>query len=457
MKKIYRPTFKELLGIKSSFFKDLFNSEGQQEIYNPFTLLFLTIIISTILGFFESRGFVLSLSLSCYLFIQYKKTTRLATGLEVKREFPKRVIEGEEVLVRYEISNYSNYAVSEFNLIDSFEGTRESLNKLFISKKINSGSRQNFISQVPINEGMGTKKFNQLELILSDELGLFNYSLVEESTEEMEVFPKIEKLPPYELPVARFSQHFGEQDVASRGDSVNFLGTRAYVYGDPVKRINWRQSVKTGEVIVNYFEKNINKTFTILMNIDQRLHSGIGHFSSHEYLRDMALSLMSQNISNGNEITLITNKKNYPKGSGQRFVNQMELEMFKLDLILDDHAEDFVLRSSALHHGFSGDGSSLVYLTPIVTGALFEKNMEALRTLKRRGFEVKVIWVNAFNYLSEKIQFGSEESIKYRQSLVSKLEIKWRKIFKKDKISCLAINISEKEFRNEVEQAMELS
>lgn len=452
MKEVKRPTLKEMIGYQ--FNADI-PVEYQQNVYNPFTFFIVTAFVFLIFAFDNRNGLIFALSLLTFLGYQFYRTLRTIQGIDLERRTPNQVQENDQVDLDYYISNGSHYNIDDVFLLDNFTGTRKKRVGIFSNDKFKSGIKKKFTVNVPVNEGMGVKSFSNLRMVYSDPLKIFNFEISENQIEEMEVFPEVKTIPEVKIPYGQFSVHFGDQDIASRGDSVNFLGVRPYVYGDPVKRINWRQSVKTGETIVNYYEKNINKSIVILMNTDYRLHSGEGHFSTHEYLRDFALSIMEQNISTGNEITLITNEKQYPTGAGQKFVNQMEMEMFNLNLIYDEHAQDFVERMGRSRKNYASDGSSIIYLTPLVPGTLFDRNMRALRRLAMDGFTIQTVWVNPFNYLAERVKFGSDNSIKHRQTYANKEERKWKNELKNASIKYLPLEINELPLEDEVKRAME--
>lgn len=61
----------------------------------------------------------------------------------------------------------------------------------------------------------------------------------------------------------------GEQRVrfSPYEDIQSMIGTRDYVSTDPFHRINWNASVKTGELQTNEFERVIDRSFFILVNL----------------------------------------------------------------------------------------------------------------------------------------------------------------------------------------------
>lgn len=455
MKKINNPTLKDLFGFSNrGFFASLKGHEYEQNIYNPFTYLVLTSAMTLIVGIWNTNILIFSLSLSSFLIYNYTKTKKIIEQLDLSRTTVNRLREFEIIEILYTLKNGSPFDCSHFIIKDQFEGFADQEIVVLPQNKVSTASQQTFRKKAPLDGGMGQKNFGQLSLTITDPFKIFPFEIIYDLEHTVEVFPRIENIPRVQIPYDLYSVHFGEEDVPSRGDSVNFLGLRPYRHGDPIRRINWRQTEKHDKVIVNFFERNINKSINILFNIDQRIHSGIGRYSTQEYLKDYCLAVMAQNINNGNEMRLITNFKAYPIGQGQSFINQMELELVDLKLIIDTHVSDFVARVTQVG-GQLKFGSSLIYLSPLINGAPFDKNIDDLIKLKQRGYDVSIAWVDAFPFLAKKIKFGSLQSIQHRKTIVSDTEKRAIQKLRAHSISFLPLIINEKDFSKEVKIAME--
>ncbi len=84
---------------------------------------------------------------------------------------------------------------------------------------------------------------------------------------ELLVYPKL--LPLTNIP---FPSHSWMGDVTVRRwimeDPFIISGVREYQYGDPLNRINWKASVRTGEVQVFQLDRTADPRIMILLNID---------------------------------------------------------------------------------------------------------------------------------------------------------------------------------------------
>lgn len=460
MKEFKRPTLKEMIGFENeSFWNTLISRDYEQKIYNPFTYSLIIISCFLISSLWNRQSLIIALTLLSYILFTYVRYFKMANYLEIRRKIPSEAREGDKVSIHYELMNYSAHSIDNALFFDQFDGVQEGHINFELHHPLKGGVMRKHEVQITLDQGMGEKRFGIIEVSLSDPLKLFRFSIRFHLEQTIKVFPKIERISEMPLPYDIDSFHFGEEDVPSRGESVNFLGPRPYMNGDPVKRINWKLTIKHHFPIINTFEKNINKSILILMNTDFRLHSGEGALSTFEYTRDFVLSLMSQNMRSGNLIQLVTNDHHYPAGSGQKFINQMELEMFRLKLCEDKDSSHFVKKSLSFKKIYSGDGHSIVFITPIVLGALFEKNINDLLEFADRGHQVFIVWVEAFTYFSKRVPIGSDLSLSIhsRKNGIEKLEYELISKLKKRGIRYLKLSLKESEFSKIVKKGMEES
>lgn len=352
----------------------------------------------------------------------------MTKGFRVRRKAPDQAREKEKLPFRYEIINASPFKINFYDLHDNFSGDEEGLLHLHSPTPIQKHSRKRIRIEYHASAGMGHHQAQDLRITLKDPLDLFKFHILEDKNHSIEVFPLTENIPSIETPYDPYSFRFGEKDIPHRGDSINFHSIRSFRPGDSIRAINWRQSIKHQETIVNVFEKNINKSLTIILNRDERLHSGRGANSTWEYLKDFALALASQNISNGNEVKIITNDSQSPSGSGQSFINRLEFYLYELKLTRDPQAAVFFKEVMKRQRNWSARQTSLIYLTPITPGNLFEKNMEHLLKEHQQSGNLQVVTVNPYPFLDKELRYGSDLSVKY-QLATAKTRLKhWKKL-----------------------------
>jgi uncharacterized protein (DUF58 family) len=83
-----------------------------------------------------------------------------------------------------------------------------------------------------------------------DRLGLFVYEQALDLRRPLRVYPRAETLLGVIAPAE--TQVFSGNEVSrAKGEGIEFADLRPFVYGDRVRRINWRASARRGDLVVN--------------------------------------------------------------------------------------------------------------------------------------------------------------------------------------------------------------
>jgi uncharacterized protein (DUF58 family) len=69
------------------------------------------------------------------------------------------------------------------------------------------------------------------------------------------VYPRFWSMASFEIPLGRRYQPGGIPLTSSAGDAIEFVGTRDYREGDPVKNIHWRSWARRGEPVVKEYQE----------------------------------------------------------------------------------------------------------------------------------------------------------------------------------------------------------
>ena len=107
-----------------------------------------------------------------------------------------------------------------------------------------------------------------------DPLGIFSFSKKIAGREEWVVYPTPLVLPDAALTGAA---RYGWQNVAraaQRGGSVEPNGVRPYVAGDPLRRIHWRQTARTGALSVIEFEESAALNIVLVLDCSRDAQFG---------------------------------------------------------------------------------------------------------------------------------------------------------------------------------------
>ncbi len=101
------------------------------------------------------------------------------------------------------------------------------------------------------------------------------------------VHPRFERLEEFSVPVGRRYQPGGIPLTSSTGDAIEFVGTREYRPGDPLKHIHWRSWARRGEPVVKEFQEEY--FCRIALVLDTFLPKGFGEDGRRAF--EAALSL----------------------------------------------------------------------------------------------------------------------------------------------------------------------
>lgn len=373
----------------------------------PKTIFVITMTLLAILSLFNLNALKILIPLVFIYFYQSKTIKDLSQHLKIKRIHTSKGKEEDEIDFEYHFSNPCHFNFYNFNLFDFFSGheNKQKQNYYLITLDyLPKNTKKKVNRRVDLNYGMGEKEIGPMGLFLTDELGIHRLSYQEEHTSPFQVYPKVYRSRPHSISPNPLSRHFGEFDTYQRGENVNFYGVREYQQGDNVKTINWKLSLKSNQLIVNEFEKNVNGKILIIFNNDKRIHSGEGAQSSFEYIKDLTLSICHHHIKNNNEIGLISHGHYTPSNTGPAHIQGMELLMGKIQLAEYNMTQVYhrgastpeeIIRFKKKIAGHLDQYTHLYFITGFLPGKIFNYYMDALKIWSRRSLKTHLIAVNS--------------------------------------------------------------
>ncbi len=125
----------------------------------------------------------------------------------------------------------------------------------------------------------GFHAFGMSTLRSADLLGVFPRTLQNELPQHLIVFPRVFSFEDLGLPSER---PFGERRGGNRifEDPLRIAGLREYRPGDPMRRIDWKATARTGDLQSRVYEPSATQQLYLMVNIDTMEHVWEG------YLRD---------------------------------------------------------------------------------------------------------------------------------------------------------------------------
>jgi uncharacterized protein (DUF58 family) len=138
----------------------------------------------------------------------------------------------------------------------------------------------------------GVFELGNWDVRLGDPFGLFDARQKYRHPEQITVFPGLAKLP------SGITHHrtLGDRLIlrqALPAETVSAMTTRAYIGGDPVRRIHWRTTARHGDLFVKAFEPEATSAMWLILDLDEAVHAGEGTESSLEKMIMAAATLAS--------------------------------------------------------------------------------------------------------------------------------------------------------------------
>jgi uncharacterized protein (DUF58 family) len=138
----------------------------------------------------------------------------------------------------------------------------------------------------------------------TDPLGLVATRAVAASDQVLLVYPRFYTLPEFPVPAGRRYQPGGIPLSSSTGDAVEFVGTRDYREGDPIRHIHWRSWARRGQPVVKEYQEEYFCRIALVLDtfLPKRPSAGdlagfeasisllasiADHFSRSEYIVDV--------------------------------------------------------------------------------------------------------------------------------------------------------------------------
>ncbi len=364
-------------------------------LFNKVSVIFITSLIIAFLGFFNTYFFMIAGANLTLLLINYLSLKHISKKIFIRRSFPQKSKEYTKISVKYNIENRSSFKINSYEIIDHFEGIKKFDRKLDLPKKISNNQRVNHLEHYVLDNGMGVKKFQEINILIRDPLDLFKAVIKFTYNDKIKVRPKIEKIPNIMTSAVKDSIYLGKYSLPVRGDSTNFIGTREYRNGDNFKFINWKLTSKGNKVILNEFEKYVNSHISIILNTDKRAQMGEGSMSTIEYMKDLSLSLASSYAQDGNQLQFISNNWSMPLSQGANQLEYLELLFCYLKLKEERKVGTLIQR----HLDLIPKGSTIIFITPLNFDLNLKQELKTLKKISTDHNTILCIFLDGYDYL----------------------------------------------------------
>lgn len=174
-------------------------------------------------------------------------------GIDVRREMPEEVFEGEAFLVTLRIRPRSFAGRMLLEIQDIIpRGLESSGNRAFWGIMPKEGAKMKY---EVVAKKRGSFAFEDLMLMSYFPLGIFGRKrILKEGRKEILVLPSFVDIG--SIPIllgSRFEMAYSGNPVRDRG--LDFRSIREYIPGESLRRVHWRTSARVGELMIMEFEE----------------------------------------------------------------------------------------------------------------------------------------------------------------------------------------------------------
>ena len=193
---------------------------------------------------------------------------------------PPRVEVGHPSTVQLQLDNVSRLPSGVLLMEDALPYTLGGRPRFVLDKVEPRGVRQ--VTYPVRSDVRGRFRIGPLSVRLTDPFGLCELARSFASSDELVVTPVL-----FPLPAVRLGGDWtGGGEAASRSVAVSGsddAATREYRHGDDLRKVHWKSTARTGELMVRREEQPFQSRATLLLDSRGEAHRGDGPGASFEY------------------------------------------------------------------------------------------------------------------------------------------------------------------------------
>jgi uncharacterized protein (DUF58 family) len=224
----------------------------------------------------------------CYYESARRKTLAWSLGqISVDSSTP----EGSVFQLRLQLHNHSAEILPMVVLYIPFPGSRVQ-SYFHIESSLKPNETRKVSIDLKADAGMGRFPIGKIKVTVRDALALFYLCTEYEWQTWVEVVPEFNPIEKFPWALRGLSVQMGDFETKLGGESVDFLSLRDWRLGDTIRKIDWKKSLRMGDLFVKDFERVVAADATLLIDQCTRGHSEFEGVSSMEKMRDSLISLI---------------------------------------------------------------------------------------------------------------------------------------------------------------------
>ena len=273
------------------------------------------------------------------------RVRRQAVPLAAERVLrPSRAEAGSPARADLAVSNLGAKSTGVLAATDAFDGGRRVAR--FLVAPMTPGETAEAAYRLPTGR-RGIYSVGPLTLSVTDPFGMAEASVTAAGIDRFVVYPRIEDVLPIPGASSREAR-MGSLQASRVPVGLDFFGLRQYEVGDDLRRVHWRSTARTGELMLRQDEMPWESRSTILLDTRASTHQG----ESFERALEVAASLVTAVCRGRRQIRFLTTGGVEIRSSGR---DRYPVIMEYLAAVVPDESDHFDL----LVHGLrrtGGDG-----------------------------------------------------------------------------------------------------
>lgn len=325
---------------------------------------------------------------------------------------PNRVQVGMTARVLLRLENLSGFTTGTLLLEDRLPYSLGSRPRLVLERLTRRHASS--VAYTVRADVRGRFEVGPLVVRLTDPFGLCELTRSFPSIDHLVVIPQVVPLPMVRLA----GEYAGAGDSYARSVAVHGdddAATREYRYGDDLRRVHWRSTARTGELMVRREEQPWESRATIVLDTRAWAHRGEGPTASFEWAVSAVASIAEHLRHAGYKLRLVTDTGTDLDAGG----GDTALIDHLAEVQLSQHG-DLTIATDQVRH--RADGGLVI----AVLGLLDTAEAELLASLRRNGTTCVAFLINSTTWLNLATAAREEADNAYTAAGLGLLRSGWR-------------------------------
>jgi uncharacterized protein (DUF58 family) len=323
---------------------------------------------------------------------------RLGAGsAHATRTIARRAFEDERIEVRFDVESRGALPLVGLEVEDVFPADRAPQKRAVIFPALRAYHRVSARYFADCDAKRGLYAVGPVSVVARDPLGIVRARRELGGLANLLVYPHV-------FPIARLPRAGGgtRYDASAAlgglaGAGIDFLGTREYRPGDPLRLVHWGSTARTGRLVVKELEETAAEDVAVFLDLSRLAVRGIGRISTLEYAIRIAASVATHVARGANRVRIFGRGKkpiDIPPGSGAAHVTSI-LETLALARADGETPLAELLRETASQ---LGKGATAVVIFSSLEVDLRE-HAEVLALYRGRGVRFIAVLIDARMFL----------------------------------------------------------